>query len=220
MLAKDCALALAMLKRIAGPARPASAKLPGAPSKPMLPRDFLKTCAGLQFVVVQTGGLGLSGARGRAMTIAKLGKKDGVTVWSAPAFTTCHAVGLGLTAGYDVVRSVIVLGTRDAVRDAAKAGPRIGLELDVVAGRERDVVQSEPEPGCPTIPYSVAGGAMIDFSLKGGASLAATRKNEAAYGKGVTPASILAGGVERPTEFEPLYEMLSALAREYEEIKC
>lgn len=215
MLAKDCALAMAMLKRVAGPAR-ASSAAPGA-AAPTLPRDYLKTCAGLQFVVVQTGGLGLSGARGRALTIAKLGKRNGVTVWSAPAFTTCHAAGLGLTLGYDVVRSVVVLGTPAAVADAARAGPRLGLELDVVAGRERDVVQSV-EAGCPTVPYSVAGGAMLDLSLKGGATLPATRKNEAAYGRGATPASILAGGVDRPAEFEPLYEMLSALAREYEEV--
>ena len=212
MLAKDCALAMAMLKRIAGPARISSAA-PGGPSKPMLPRDYLKTCAGLQFVVVQTGGFGLSGARGRAMTIAKLGRKDGATVWSAPAFTTCHAAGFGLTLGYDVVRSVVVLGTPAAVAEAAKAGPRVGLELDVVAGRERDVLQTV-EDGCPTVPFSVAGGAMLDLSVKGVASLPAKAKNEAAYGRGATPASILAGGVDRPAEMEPLYDMLSALARE------
>ena len=34
-----------------------------------LPRDFLKSAAGLQFSVVQTGGLGLSGSRGRAFTV-------------------------------------------------------------------------------------------------------------------------------------------------------
>lgn len=218
MLQKDSALAMSMLARVAGGRRPQSAKAGGERATPMLPRDYLKTCAGLQFVVVQTGGFGLSGARGRALTIAKLGKTDGITKWSAPAFTTCHAAGLGITLGYDVMRSVIVLGDKAAVAAAVKGAPRVGVELDVVAGREQEVVQSV-EDGCPTVPYTVAAGAMLDLSLKGGAMLAATKKNAAAYGRGAAPASILAGDVDAPPEFEPLYEMLSALAREHEEFK-
>ena len=162
------------------------------------------------------------GARGRGFIIAKQGKKDGLTLWSPPAFQTCHSAGVGLSLGFDTIYTVSVLGTADAVREAAKSGPRVGLEVDLVAGKEREVVQSS-EDGCPTVPFSVAGGAMLDVSLKGGATLAATKKNAAAYGgsRGASVDDILfkEGAVDRPAEFEPLYELLSALSREHEEFK-
>lgn len=222
MLQKDCALAMRMLRRVAGaPSASASAPTFDGGSRAMLPRDYLKSCSGLLFQAVNTGGFGVVGARGRGFIIAKLGKRDGLTSWSAPAFQTCHAAGVGLSFGFDTIYTVVVLGTPEAVREAAKSGPNLGIEVDLVAGREREVVQSS-EDGCPTVPFSVAGGAMLDVSLKGGATLAAARKNAAAYGgRGVSVSDILfgEGAVDRPAEFEPLYELLSALSREHEEFK-
>lgn len=185
-----------------------------------LPRDFLKSAAGLQFSVVQTGGLGVSASRGRAFTIARLGKTAGISSWSGPAYATCHAAGLGLTMGYDTVSTVTVLGTPAAVRSAAAAGPRGGLELDVIVGRDKAVLQTEVD-GDPVVPFSVAGGAMVDVSAKVGAYLPASKKNAAVYGRlgGVAPADILAGHVDHPVEFEPLYELISALAHEHEEFQ-
>lgn len=226
MLQKDCALAMRMLRRVAG--SPSVSSASSAPqfngsTQAMLPRDYLKSCSGLLFQAVNTGGFGVVGARGRGFVIAKLGKKDGLTSWSAPAFQTFHAAGVGLSFGFDTIFTVVVLGTPQAVKDAAKSGPNLGIEVDLVAGREREVVQSS-EDGCPTVPFSVAGGAMLDISLKGGATLAATKKNAAAYGgvRGVSVSDILfkEGAVDRPAEFEPLYELLSALSREHEEFKA
>ena len=222
MLQKDCALAMRMLRRVAG--SPSVSSGSGGSPEAMLPRDYLKSCAGLLFQAVNTGGFGVVGARGRGFIIAKLGKKDGLTSWSAPAFQTFHAAGVGLSFGFDTIFTVVVLGTPEAVREAAKSGPTMGIEVDLVAGREREVLQSS-EDGCPTVPFSVAGGAMLDVSLKGGATLAATKKNAAAYGGragGVSVADILfkENAVDRPAEFEPLYELLSALSREHEEFRA
>ena len=122
-------------------------------------------------------------------------------------------------SGYDVIQTIVVLGTDAAVADAARGGPRVGVEVDLIAGREREVSQSDPD-GSPAVPFSVAGGVMLDVSLKGGAARAAARKNAAVYGRPVGPATILAGGVDHPLEFEPLYELLSALAREHEEFQA
>lgn len=223
MLQKDCALAMRMLRRVAG-APSVSASAPHFDGSPqaMLPRDYLKSCSGLLFQAVNTGGLGFVGARGRGFIVRKLGKKDGLTSWSAPAFQTFHSGGVGLSLGFDTIFTVVVLGTPEAVKQAAKSGPTVGIEVDLVAGREREVVQSG-EDGCPTVPFSVAGGAMLDVSLKGGATLAATKKNAAAYGgRSVSVSDILfaENAVDRPAEFEPLYELLSALAREHEEFKA
>jgi lipid-binding SYLF domain-containing protein len=125
---------------------------------------------------------------------------------------------LGLTFGFDTVSTVTVLGTPAALRSAASAGPRGGLELDLIAGRDRAVTQSEDD-GDPVVPFSVAGGAMLDVSVKAGAFLPANKKNAATYGRPAKPAEILAGHFDHPVEFEPLYELISALAHEHEEFQ-
>ena len=212
-LKQDCALAMAMLQKMAADPSPSDPT-----SSARLPRDFLRSAAGLQFSVVQTGGLGLSASRGRAFTIARLGKTAGISSWSGPSYATCHAAGLGLTVGFDTVSTVTVLGTPAALTAASSPGPRGGLELDLIAGRDRAVTQTEAD-GDPAVPFSVAGGAMLDVSAKVGAFLPAHKKNMAVYKRaGVKPRDILAGHVEHPPEFEPLYELMSALAGEAEEI--
>ncbi len=203
---------MALLNKVMADASPSD---PAASAR--LPRDFLRSAAGLQFSVVQTGGLGLSGSRGRAFTIARLGRTGGLSAWSGPAYATCHAAGLGLTLGFDTVSTVTVLGTPAALAAAASAGPRGGLEVDLIAGRDRAVAQSEAD-GDPVVPFSVAGGAMLDVSAKVGAFLPASKKNAAVYRRPVRPGDILAGHVDHPPEFEPLYELMSALAGEAEEI--
>lgn len=183
-----------------------------------LPRDFLKSAAGLQFSVVQTGGLGLSGSRGRAFTVARLGRTAGISSWSGPAYATCHAAGLGLTVGFDTVSTVTVLGSPASVRAASSAGPRGGVELDLIAGKDRAVSQTEVD-GDPVVPFSVAGGAMLDLSAKVGAFLPAAKKNAAVYGRPTGSNDILCGHVDHPVEFEPLYELISVLSREHEEFQ-
>jgi lipid-binding SYLF domain-containing protein len=121
-----------------------------------------------------------------------------------------------LTVGFDVMSTVTVLGTEAAVRAAAEPGPRGGIELDLIAGRDRPVTQTEVD-GDPVVPFAVAGGALLDVSAKVGAFLPAAKKNAAVYGRPTRPADILEGRVDHPIEFEPLYELMSALAGEHEE---
>lgn len=214
MLQKDCALAMSILNKVMSDPTPTDPK-----SEARLPRDFLRSAAGLQFSIVETGGFGLSGSRGRAFTVARLGKTAGVSAWSGPAYATCHAAGIGLTAGFDRVGTVTVLGSQEALRAAAVPGPRGGIELDLIAGRDRAVLQTEVD-GDPVVPFAVASGGLLDVSAKVGAYLPDKKKNAAVYGKSVSPADILAGHVDHPIEMEPLYELMSALAGEHEEFQA
>jgi lipid-binding SYLF domain-containing protein len=214
MLQKDCALAMALLNKVMADPSPSD---PAASAR--LPRDFLRSAAGLQFSIVETGGFGLSGSRGRAFTVARLGKTAGVSAWSGPAYSTCHAAGLGLTVGFDTLSTVTVLGTPDAVRAASQPGPRGGIELDLIAGKNKAVLQTEVD-GDPVVPFAVASGGLLDVSAKVGAYLPDKKKNAAVYGKAVAPADILAGHVDHPIEMEPLYELMSALAGEHEEFQA
>ena len=56
--------------------------------------------------------------------------------------------------------------------DEAKRGEALwGLDLDLVAGRDSAIVQSNPEwseAEAASIPFSLADGALLDISFKGG----------------------------------------------------
>lgn len=57
---------------------------------------------GLQFFDLKLIGAVISYLHGPAFTIKNLGKKEGVTQWSAPCFLQMSQVGLGLTVGMQV----------------------------------------------------------------------------------------------------------------------
>ncbi len=68
-------------------------------------------------------------------------------------------------AGYDDVKTVVVLGSEAAVQ---KAQPRnlVGADLDIIVGKDSTVVQSDVSE-TQAIPYSMADGALLDLSVKG-----------------------------------------------------
>ena len=69
-------------------------------------------------------------------------------------------------AGYDDVKTVVVLGTDRALRKAQGSRTLLGADLDVIVGKDSAVVQSDVSQS-QAIPYSMADGALIDFSVKG-----------------------------------------------------
>ena len=70
------------------------------------------------------------------------------------------------TAGYDDVKTIVVLGSDAALHKAQDTRPLIGADLDVIVGNDTPVVQSDVSE-TQAIPYSMADGALIDFSVKG-----------------------------------------------------
>ena len=69
-------------------------------------------------------------------------------------------------AGYDDVKTVVVLGSDVALRKAQGARSLLGADFDVIVGKDSAVVQSDVSQ-TQAIPYSMADGALIDFSVKG-----------------------------------------------------
>lgn len=79
----------------------------------------------------------------------------------APSAETCINI-----VGYDDVKTVVVLGTDAALRRAQGSRTLLGADLDVIVGKDSAVVQSDVSQS-QAIPYSMADGALIDFSVKG-----------------------------------------------------
>lgn len=68
--------------------------------------------------------------------------------------------------GYDDVKTIVVLGSEAALQKAQGTRSLIGADLDVIIGKDSAVVQSDVSE-TQAIPYSMADGVLIDFSVKG-----------------------------------------------------
>lgn len=71
-----------------------------------------------------------------------------------------------IVTGYDDVKTIVVLGSDAALRKAQGTRSLVGADLDVIVGKDSAVVQSDVSQ-TQAIPYSMADGALIDFSVKG-----------------------------------------------------
>ena len=72
-------------------------------------------------------------------------------------------------AGYDDVKTVVVLGS-DAAVHKAQSKFLLGADLDLIVGKSSAVVQSDVSE-TQAIPYSMADGALLDISVKGKQSM-------------------------------------------------
>ena len=72
-------------------------------------------------------------------------------------------------AGYDDVKTVVVLGSDPAVHKA-QSKFLLGADLDLIVGKDSAVVQSDVSE-TQAIPYSMADGALLDISVKGKQSM-------------------------------------------------
>ena len=72
-------------------------------------------------------------------------------------------------AGYDDVKTVLVLGSDPAVHKA-QSKFLLGADLDLIVGKNSAVVQSDVSE-TQAIPYSMADGALLDISVKGKQSM-------------------------------------------------
>lgn len=181
-----------------------------AKTNAIIPLTSLRDCSGLQFFDLKLAGAVASYLHGSAFTIRKLGKQDGATQWSAPCFLQMQQFGLGLTAGYDDVKTIVVLGSDAALHKAQGSRSLFGADLDVIVGNNTPVVQSDVSE-TQAIPYSMADGALIDFSVKGGGVTVDENLNRQLYGPTATAEHILAGDVHAPEETKPLYDAIHSL---------
>lgn len=73
-------------------------------------------------------------------------------------------------AGYQDVETIIVLGDETAVDKFRSSHLGTAVDIDMIAGKNSTVVQKDEQLHALStcVPYSIAGGACLDFSFKGG----------------------------------------------------
>jgi len=215
VLKADSGRALTMLKKMADASLEGTAKLS---KSAMIPLDFLKRCKGIQFVTTKLGGLVVSVELGHSFVIQRLEPDErGHAQWSGPCFGTISNVGLGITAGYDALSTIVILGNQTTVDKLKKSDSKFGVDIDLIAGKESSLSQTDSnwtEAETAAIPYTLGGGALLNVSFRGGAHTINTKKNRAIYGPDASPEAILSGQISAPPEFQPLYDLINKLASE------
>ncbi|GIM17381.1 hypothetical protein Vretimale_19933 [Volvox reticuliferus] len=97
------------------------------------------------------------------------------------------------------------------LRQRAPAGPSPDEEEEEEEDRWAEAVGTASTARTTISTYTVHDGALLDFSLLGGALHPDKRHIRAVYGEGITPDDILYGRVQPPEEFGPLYSTLRML---------
>lgn len=206
-LRADCARAVEILLRMTSPENGGTA----AQQNDILPLDYITRCKGISFIDTKQGGLGVSVSRGRGFTIQRLDDASSKTPsWSGPCFVNVTDLGIGLTVGYNQIATVVILGNQAAVDKVKKNEPTFMVDGSLILGKDSAITGTR-EDGLTAIPFSLADGALVDLSFKGGAAIIHTKKNQSVYGNGITAEGILDGKVPAPPEFQPLYAALAEL---------
>lgn len=130
--------------------------------------------------------------------------------WSAPAFYSIGGPSVGLQAGYKEATVVLVFLEERALLSALDHGITLGSDVSYAAGTVGDTGESRRAGTSKDIVYfAAARGVFAGLSLDGAFIGARQRHNEAYYGAGATPRSIL---VDRKFDSRGAAELKNALA--------
>jgi len=173
-----------------------------------IPPKAIDECAGLAIFTVFRTGLGISGAGGSGIVIARL--PDGS--WSAPSGILLHTLGWGFLAGVDVYDVVLILRTPGALNSFTSPRVTIGGEASVTAGPVGNGVMLEAgKELSPVWSYTKSKGLYGGLQVDGNIVLARPDENARSYYRpGVKVKEILAGEIHPPAWCAPLHQTILA----------
>jgi lipid-binding SYLF domain-containing protein len=124
--------------------------------------------------------------------------KDGR--WSAPLFVTLKAGSLGWQIGAQSTDVLLVFKTAKSVDGIVKGTFTLGADAAVAAGPvgRRGEAATDAELKAEILSYSRSRGLFAGISLEGSSVSINYASNKDFYGKEVSPAEILGGGVSIP----------------------
>ncbi|KAI7841521.1 hypothetical protein COHA_004693 [Chlorella ohadii] len=220
-LAKRCNKALAVLERLQRPGTRSCGD-----GKEALPPAALRTCKALVFWHQRKAGILAGWDWGSGCLIRR--HQDGT--WGAPVFLRLRGGSLGLTLGLQRLQSVSVLQTERQVQEFVRDHASLSVDATMPSAYVDPLAHDEPviktlkhsdvslPPGVPE-PYTarLSDGLIYDISLRAGLMYVDDALNAAVYGPSqdgepVTATQILAGLVDPPREFSPLFKALDELA--------
>lgn len=183
-----------------------------------IPDVILRQAKGLAILTVAKVGMMLTYNIGTGLVIAR--RDDGS--WSPPSAISSFGIGWGAQAGGELTDFIIVLKTKDAVKNfCGNAHISLGAGISAAAGIVGRAAEADLHAGasgfaaCYT--YSRSKGAFLGFSLEGSMLTTRTSENCRFYGSSTINASdILLGALPRPPAAALLYNALSDLFQKLE----
>jgi lipid-binding SYLF domain-containing protein len=177
-----------------------------------IPTKILSGAKAVVFLTVVKGGVGVSGAVGTGIVIARNEKGK----WSGPCAILLTGVDIGLNIGIEKSDHIIILRDDNAVRTFESIGQlKLGLDASIAAGpkgRDASIALSIGDKGyATTLSYSMAKGAYIGLSLEGQIITIRNDCNENYYGKKVDAGKILDGSIKAPKNktLKEIYKILN-----------
>jgi sodium-coupled neutral amino acid transporter 10 len=172
-------------------------------------KQSLVNASGVAFMCSFRMGVGITLGGGRGFVMGRL--PDGR--WSAPLFLMVDQAGVGISLGMTEVQSLIVLDKPQLAEWFAKEGVGLSAEATLAepvegGGKYRNLNDLAHEG---TFRFSVAHGAIVDFSAQGSHYQLAHDKNTGLYGQAATVQDILGGQVETPTALKEVQAALDQI---------
>lgn len=132
--------------------------------------------------------------------------------WGQPAFYTLGAGSVGLQIGGQVAETVLVIRSDDALKAVIEHQLKLGGDISVVGGTMGGGLEASTtaNAGADVVVYSRAAGAFGGVSVEGGVMARRTDMNEAFYGAGATPESIILEGKFSSERTKALRDALGA----------
>ncbi|PIW28651.1 MAG: hypothetical protein COW30_06975 [Rhodospirillales bacterium CG15_BIG_FIL_POST_REV_8_21_14_020_66_15] len=132
--------------------------------------------------------------------------------WSQPVFLALGAASVGLQAGVQQTEVILAIRSEEALHAVLKNQGSIGADSGITAAVYGAGIKgaTTTNAGADIIAFANSkSGLYAGFSLEGAVFFRRRDLNEAFYGPGATPESILAGGRSNPAA-EPLIQALAA----------
>ena len=179
--------------------------------KHSIPKDIITNSKGIMFVEQFRAGFIVAIRGGQGLGFLHNGKGG----WSAPAFYRVGGASLGLQAGGDRQRLVLVIMTEDGTRIMTGNSGEIGADISYAAGPVGDGADISNMYNVPILVYGEAAGLYAGLSIKGGVLSPSPKSNRTYYDNyDVTVLDILEGRVKMPNEAKSIIAQLSKYVKE------
>lgn len=157
------------------------------------------------FPDVIKGGFLISGQAGSGVLLTR--GSDGS--WSAPAFYTITAAGVGLQAGAEISTIGLIIRTDTALNAFFDGGFKLGGGIDLTLVALGGT--AELDTAADIISFTAAKGAFAGLSVEGSNFAAERTRNAAYYGSEMTTQDVVSGAPTDTPEIQALHQALAGL---------
>ena len=176
---------------------------PVGPEEPRIPKEVFQKAKGIAVLKTFTAGCMTSVMSGSGIVVGRLASG----YWSAPSGIRIAGMGVGGMIGVEVCEIVIVINTKEAMKEFFKAKVNLGGSVKVAAGPTK-TKSAKDKIFAPVYTYIGKKGIFAGFSLEGQMLLERKDCNKEFFGRAVTAEELLTSKIANLSEIENLYAVL------------